>query len=113
MNGHHESTAGGDLRQSTAAHGHDLSSAGLDIVVACAESLTASRCGIATEAGRVLLEGVAVGTITRSGGIHTNGRASAAGIANSLDNRTVASHESRGSHKAESNNGRLGEVHIE
>jgi hypothetical protein len=113
VNGHHKSTASRDLRQGTATHGQDLSSACLDIVVTSAESLTASRCGIATEAGRILLEGVAVGTITGSGRNHTDGRASAAGIANGLDDCTVASHESRRSHEAESNNGGLGEVHIE
>jgi hypothetical protein len=113
VNGHHERTASGDLRKSGAVELHDLSGTGLDVVVTSTEGLTANSCGITTEASGVLLEGVAVCSVTRSGGIDTDGRASTAGITSSLDDGTVASHESRGGQKAEGNNGGLGEVHFE
>jgi hypothetical protein len=113
VNSHHDLTTGCDLRKNAAVELHDLSSAGLDGVVTSTKSLTASGCGIATEASRVLLEGVAVGAITRSGWVDTNGRSLTTGIASSSNDGAVASHERRRSQKAESNNGRLGEVHTE
>jgi hypothetical protein len=113
VNSHHDLTTGCDLRKNAAVELHDLSSAGLDGVVTSTKSLTASGCGIATEASRVLLERVAVGAITRSGWVDTNGRSLTTGIASSSNDGAVASHERRRSQKAESNNGRLGEVHTE
>jgi hypothetical protein len=113
VDGHHDLTTGCDLRKNAAVELHDLSSAGLDGVVTSTKSLTASGCGIASEASRVLLEGVAVGAITRSGWVDTNGRSLTTGITSSSNDGAVASHERRRSQKAESNNGRLGEVHTE
>jgi hypothetical protein len=112
VDGHHESAASSDLREGLAVELHNLSGSGLDVVVTATESLTADSCGITTEAGGVLLEGVAVCAVTRSVGINTDSRASTAGITSGLDDGTVASHKSRGSQEAEGNNGALCEVHF-
>jgi hypothetical protein len=106
-------TTSSDLRKLATVELHDLGSTSLDGVVTSTKSLTASGCGIATEASRVLLEGVAASAVTRSGRVNTNGRALATSITGSANDRAVASHKRRGSQKAESNNGRLGEVHTE
>jgi hypothetical protein len=113
MDGHHDLTASRDLGKSSAAERHDLSSTSLDVVVTCTKSLTASVCGSASETSGVLLEGVSVGTVTGSGGVDTDGSTVTACIAGSADDSSVASHERRGSQKAEGNNGGLGEVHVD
>jgi hypothetical protein len=110
---HHDLAASRNLRKSGAAEGHDLSGTGLDVVVTSAECLTAGVCGCATETGGILLEGVSVGTVTRSVGVNTDGGTVTACITGSTDDSSVASHEGRGSQKAEGNNGGLGEVHVE
>jgi hypothetical protein len=102
-------TTGGDLRKSGAVELHDLSSTSRDVVVTSTECLTASVCGIATEASGILLEGVSVGAVTRSVGVDTNGRTSTSCITDSLDDSSVASHEGRGSQKADGDGGDLGE----
>jgi hypothetical protein len=105
-------TTSSDLRKCAAVHCHDLCGASIDGIVASTKGLTASSCGVATEASRVLLEGVAASAVTRSGGVNTDGRTLTTGISCSANDGTVASHERRGSHKAESNNGGSREVHI-
>jgi hypothetical protein len=105
-------TTGSDLRKCAAVHSHDLGGTSSDVVGASTKGLTACSCGVATEASRVLLEGVAASSITRCGRDNTDGRTLAAGISCSANDGTVASHERRGSQKAESNNGRSRVVHI-
>jgi hypothetical protein len=113
VDSHHDLTAGGDLRESGAVDLHDRCGTGLDCIVASTEGLTAAVCGITTESSRVLLEGVAVGAVTRSGWVDSNSGSSATSITSSTDDSSVASHEGGGSQKAEGNNGGLGEVHTE
>jgi hypothetical protein len=113
VDGHHERTSSRDLGEGTAAELHDLSGTSVDVVGASTKSLTAGGGSVTAEAGGVLLEGVAVGTVAGSGGNNTDGRAGTASITNCLDDGTVASHEGGGGQKAEGNNGGLGEVHFE
>ena len=113
VDSHHDLTASGNLRKSGSVDCHDLRGTGLDRVVASTKSLTAGSCGIATEASRVLLEGVAVCAVTRSRWVNTNGGSSTASITSSANDCAVASHEGGRSQKAEGNNGGLGEVHTE
>jgi len=63
---HHELAARRDLGKSVAAHGHHCGGAGLDVVVACTESLTAGGGGITLEAGGILLERLASRAVTGS-----------------------------------------------
>jgi len=106
-------TTSSDLRKGATVELHNLCSSGLDSIGASTKCLTAGSCGIATEASRVLLEGVAVCSVTRSVGVNTDRRTLATSISSSTDDGAVASHERRRSQKAESNNGRLSEVHAE
>lgn len=70
VDGHHERTASGDLRKSRAVELHDFLGASLDVVGASAQGLAASVSSIASEARRVLLEGVAARSIARSVGVN-------------------------------------------
>jgi hypothetical protein len=106
-------TTRGDLRQSRTVELHDLCGSSSDVVGTSTEGLAAGSFGIATEASRVLLEGVATSAVTGSGGVNTDGRALATSIAGSTDDSAVTSNERRRSQEAEGNNGRLGEVHTE
>ena len=69
MKSHHKHATGADLRESATVELHDLRSAGRNVVGTSTDSLTAGVGGLTTEAGGVLLEGVAVGAITRSAGV--------------------------------------------
>lgn len=109
VNSHHDRATSRDLRKSGAVELHDLSSTSRDVVVTSTECLTASVCGVATEASGILLEGVAVGTVTRSVGVDTDGGTGTSCITSSLDDGSVASHEGRGSQKADGDGGNLGE----
>jgi hypothetical protein len=102
-----------DLGKSATAHRHDLSSSSLNGVGTSTEGLTAGSGSSATEASSILLEGVAASAVTRSSGDNTNGWSLTASITSGADDGCVASHERRRSQKAESNNGRLCEVHTE
>jgi hypothetical protein len=56
-------TTGSDLGKCAAVHSHDLGGTSSDVVGASTKGLTACSCGVATEASRVLLEGVAASSI--------------------------------------------------
>jgi hypothetical protein len=86
-------TTSSDLRKCAAVHLHDLCGASVDGVVASTKSLAASSCGIAFEASRILLEGVAASAVTRSGRDNTDGRTLTAGVTSSADDGSVAGHE--------------------
>lgn len=70
MKSHHEHAAGADLGKSATVELHDLCGASLNIVGTSTDSLTTGIGGITAEASGVLLEGVAVGAITRSAGVN-------------------------------------------
>jgi hypothetical protein len=67
VEGHHDHTTGGDLRKSATVELQDLSGTGLGVVVTGSQSLTADIGGISSEAGGILLEGIAASAITGSG----------------------------------------------
>ena len=71
VKGHHDHTTLGDLGHGVAVVGHDGLDTGVDVaVVTRSKSLTAGGLVVTSEAGGVLLERVAVGAITRSGGVN-------------------------------------------
>ena len=69
MERHLDLAAGRDLRKLLARLGHDGLGAGLEVVVASADSLAEGVGLVTTEAGRVLLERVSPGAVTRSRGV--------------------------------------------
>lgn len=71
MKSHLDLATGGDLRQLLASLGHDGLGAGLEVVVASADGLAEGVGLVTPEAGGVLLEGAAPGTVTGSGGVDT------------------------------------------
>lgn len=108
MKGHLELTTCRNLRKLGASLGHDGLSTGLDVVGASAEGLANSRTGSTTEAGGILLEGVASGSVTGSGGVNTESHANTASVANGVDDGSVARDE-LGTSQEDGENGNLGE----
>lgn len=90
---HADLTALGDLGQLVASLGHDGLCACLQVVVTGANGLAKGVSGVALEAGAVLLEGVAAGSVTGGAGVDTKGHASAAGITRGCDDGTVAGNQ--------------------
>jgi len=102
---HHDGTALRDLGEGVSVHGHDGLGASLNIILATAESLTASICVVTLEASGILLEWVPFGSVTWGGWVNSDGGSSSTSITNSLDNGTVTSNE-LGSSKKRKCNGR-------
>ncbi|KAI6756959.1 hypothetical protein HG530_011557 [Fusarium avenaceum] len=76
VDGHLNAASRVDLRKHIASFLHDVKSALFDIIVATTEGLT---------------NGAAPGTISRSGGVNTEGHARAASVANSIGDDAVSS----------------------
>lgn len=102
VNGHLDLAAGCDLRKHVTGLSHDGLGAGLEVVGASAEGLANSVCGITLEAGAVLLEGVAAGSVAGSSAVDAEGHAGAACWSGGLDDGTVASHEGNESEESSS-----------
>ncbi|PMB70734.1 hypothetical protein BM221_003189 [Beauveria bassiana] len=111
VKGHGQLAAGGDLGESASSLGHDLAHAAFKIVGALADSLAQGISRGTAEAGGVLLEGIASGSVTGSRGHDSEGHALATGVTNSAGDGGVARDEP-GSHEHGSSEDRLDGSHF-
>lgn len=107
MDSHAELTTLRDLRELIAGDVHDGLSASFRVVVPLTEGLAEALCRITTEAGAVLLEGVAASAVTGGVGIDAKTHATTASVAGGFNDCAVAIDSPAGGQDGEKNGGSL------